>query len=75
MRSSSIRRAACVWALIFSELKAKVVDYVSGVLDDIGSLSQVSGGSIAAKILKCGEMVGECGGGKATEDALSGKQV
>lgn len=75
MRSSSIGRAACVWAFIFAKLKAKVVDDISGIFDDVGALSQESGSSVAAEVLKFGKVVGVSSSREATEDTLAGKQV
>lgn len=71
----SIRLAADVWVLVLvSNVETEIVDDVSGVLNDIGSLLQVAGGSITAEVLECGKVVGVGGSGQAREDALLGQE-
>ena len=73
--ASSVGLAADIRVLVLvAEVKAKVVDHVSGVLNDVGTLSEVAGGSLAAEDLKLGHVVGVGRGRQAREDILAGKE-
>jgi hypothetical protein len=73
--TASVRLAADVWVLVLvTEVEAEIVDDVAGVLDDVGTLLEVSGSSVAADILELGDVVGVGGGGEAGEDALLGEE-
>lgn len=73
--ASIIRLAANVWVLVFvSEVKAEVVDNISGVFHDVGALLEVASSSLAAENLKFSHVVDVGGGRKAGEDALAGKE-
>lgn len=73
--ASRVGLAADVWVLVLvAEVEAEVVDDVASVLYDVGTLSEVLGGSVAAKVLKLGEVVGVSGRREAREDVLLGEE-
>lgn len=73
--TTSIRLAANIWVFIlFTEIKAEIVDDITSVFNDIGALRHVSGGGVAADILKLGQVVRMGSGGKAGENVLPGKE-
>ena len=53
--SSRIGLAADIGILVLvSEVEAEIIDNVAGVLDDVGTLLEVSSGSLTAQNLKLG---------------------
>lgn len=72
--ASSVGLATNIWVLVLvAEVEAEVVDYVAGVFDDVRSLLEVAGGSVAAQVLKLGHEVGVGGGGETREKTLAGE--
>lgn len=73
--SASIRLSTDVGVLVLvSEFEPKVVHDVAGVIDNVGALAQLAGGSLAAQDLELGNIVGMSGGRKASKNALLGKE-
>ena len=73
--SSRVGLATNVGILILvAEVESKVVDDVSGVFDDIGSLLEVSSSGLAAEDLELGQVVGVGSGREAREDAFLGEE-
>lgn len=69
--TSRIGLAADIGVIILlAEIEAEVVDNVSGVFNNIGTFLEILGSSIAADILKGGEVVGVSGRRETGEDTL-----
>lgn len=75
-RASSVGLATDVWVLVLiSEVEAQVVHHISDVLNDVGTLVEIASSSAAAENLELGDIVWMGSGGKASKDALVGKEV
>lgn len=73
--ASVVGLATDIRVLVFvSEIEAKVVDDISGILNNVGALLKVAGSSLAAENLKLGHVVDVCSGGEAGKDTLAGKE-
>lgn len=73
--TSAIRLAANIWVFIlFANVEAEVINNVAGVFNDIGTLRQVSRGSVAANIFKLGQVIGMGSGRETRENVLPGEQ-
>lgn len=67
--------ATDVWVLILvAKIKTQVVDDVSGILDNVGSLIQLFLGSLAAEVLERDDPIGMGGSRQSGQDALLGEE-
>lgn len=73
--ASGVGLATDVWVLVLvADIKAEVVDNITGVFYDVGTLSEVLGSSITAQVLKLGQIVRVGSGRETREDVLLGEE-
>jgi len=73
--TAGVGLSADIGVLVFiPDIKAQVVDYISGVFHDIGALAQFTDSRLAAQVLELDDEIGVGCGREASEDTLMSKQ-